>query len=47
MGEPLGMAVTLRAGRREILHDPEHPSALRLPVLPARPQLLSISKKDV
>jgi putative CocE/NonD family hydrolase len=46
-GEPLGTGVTLRAGRREILHDPEHQSALRLPVLPARPQLLPISKKDV
>ncbi|WBB67391.1 CocE/NonD family hydrolase [Micromonospora sp. WMMD812] len=32
-GEPLGTAITLRAGRREILHDPEHPSALLLPIL--------------
>ncbi|MGS2615172.1 CocE/NonD family hydrolase [Micromonospora sp. LZ34] len=32
-GEPLGTAVTLRAGRREILHDPEHPSAVVLPVV--------------
>ncbi|SCL37137.1 hypothetical protein GA0070624_5770 [Micromonospora rhizosphaerae] len=32
-GEPLGTAVTLRAGRREILHDPEHPSAIVLPIL--------------
>ncbi|PSK63537.1 Cocaine esterase [Micromonospora sp. MH33] len=34
-GEPLGTAVTLRAGWREVLHDPEHPSALVLPVVPA------------
>ncbi|MFC3500322.1 CocE/NonD family hydrolase [Micromonospora krabiensis] len=32
-GEPLGTAVTLRAGRRLILHDPEHPSAVFLPVV--------------
>ncbi|WP_341716812.1 CocE/NonD family hydrolase [Micromonospora sp. FIMYZ51] len=32
-GEPLGAAVTLRAGYREILHDPEHPSAVVLPVV--------------
>ncbi|MFI6264123.1 CocE/NonD family hydrolase [Micromonospora sp. NPDC051006] len=32
-GEPLGTAVTLRAGRREILHDPAHPSRLLLPVV--------------
>ncbi|MFG2100333.1 CocE/NonD family hydrolase [Micromonospora echinaurantiaca] len=38
-GEPLGTAVTLRAGRREILHDPEHPSAIVLPVLASIPQL--------
>ncbi|MFI7488156.1 CocE/NonD family hydrolase [Micromonospora echinaurantiaca] len=38
-GEPLGTAVTLRAGRREILHDPEHPSAIVLPVLASVPQL--------
>jgi uncharacterized protein len=31
-GEPLGTAVTLRAGEREILHDPERPSAVYLPV---------------
>lgn len=31
-GEPLGTAVTLRAGGREILHDPAHPSAVYLPV---------------
>ncbi|MBO4141967.1 CocE/NonD family hydrolase [Micromonospora tulbaghiae] len=34
-GEPLGTAVTLRAGWREILHDCEHPSALVLPLVPA------------
>ncbi|MFJ6196472.1 CocE/NonD family hydrolase [Micromonospora sp. NPDC092111] len=38
-GEPLGTAVTLRAGRREILHDPAHPSLLVLSVAPADPQL--------
>ncbi|MFG2055937.1 CocE/NonD family hydrolase [Micromonospora sp. NPDC048930] len=31
-GEPLGTAVTLRAGWREVLHDPGHPSAIVLPV---------------
>ncbi|MEU4567383.1 CocE/NonD family hydrolase [Micromonospora sp. NPDC023956] len=31
-GEPLGTAVTLRAGWREVLHDPAHPSAVHLPV---------------
>ncbi|MFJ8578786.1 CocE/NonD family hydrolase [Micromonospora sp. NPDC093277] len=31
-GEPLGTAVTLRAGWREILHDPVHPSAIVLPL---------------
>lgn len=31
-GEPLGTAVTLRAGWREVRHDPEHPSVLHLPV---------------
>ncbi|MEU9826033.1 CocE/NonD family hydrolase [Micromonospora chersina] len=36
-GEPLGTAVTLRAGWREVLHDSEHPSALVLPVVPASP----------
>ncbi|MGR6321001.1 CocE/NonD family hydrolase [Micromonospora soli] len=34
-GEPLGTAVTLRAGWREILHDPGHPSAIVLPISPA------------
>ncbi|SCG42716.1 hypothetical protein GA0070609_1214 [Micromonospora echinaurantiaca] len=38
-GEPLGTAITLRAGRREILHDPEHPSAIVLPVLSSVPPL--------
>ncbi|MDZ5442869.1 CocE/NonD family hydrolase [Micromonospora sp. 4G57] len=37
-GEPLGTAVTLRAGGREILHDPEHPSAIILPLLDLGPQ---------
>ncbi|GIJ23980.1 CocE/NonD family hydrolase [Micromonospora lutea] len=32
-GEPLGAAVTLRGGFREIMHDPEHPSAVVLPVV--------------
>ncbi|BCJ61288.1 CocE/NonD family hydrolase [Micromonospora endophytica] len=32
-GEPLGAAVALRAGYREILHDPEHPSAVVLPIV--------------
>jgi len=31
-GEPLGTATELRAGRREVFHDPERPSALLLPV---------------
>ncbi|WP_433386547.1 CocE/NonD family hydrolase [Micromonospora sp. KLBMP9576] len=31
-GEPLGTAITLRAGWREVLHDPERPSAVVLPV---------------
>lgn len=35
-GEPLGTAVTLRAGWREILHDPQHPSALVLPTYEGR-----------
>jgi putative CocE/NonD family hydrolase len=30
-GEPLGSAVTLRPGHREILHDPAHPSGIILP----------------
>ncbi|MGW3899248.1 CocE/NonD family hydrolase [Micromonospora profundi] len=32
-GEPLGAAVTLRAGKRQVLHDPEHPSAVLLPIV--------------
>ncbi|MDG4796666.1 CocE/NonD family hydrolase [Micromonospora sp. WMMD1082] len=32
-GEPLGAAVTLRGGYREIMHDPDHPSAVVLPVV--------------
>ncbi|MFI2712502.1 CocE/NonD family hydrolase [Micromonospora sp. NPDC018662] len=32
-GEPLGTAVTLRAGWREVWHDREHPSALLLPLV--------------
>ncbi|MEU5726873.1 CocE/NonD family hydrolase [Micromonospora sp. NPDC047738] len=36
-GEPLGTAVTLRAGWREVLHDPAHPSALVLPQAAAAP----------
>ncbi|MEU7997322.1 CocE/NonD family hydrolase [Micromonospora sp. NPDC049060] len=32
-GEPLGTAVTLRAGWREILHDPQCPSAVLLPIM--------------
>ncbi|MEV1157831.1 CocE/NonD family hydrolase [Micromonospora chokoriensis] len=41
-GEPLGTAVTLRAGWRQVLHDPEHPSALLLPTVhsaPAQPPI--------
>ncbi|PZF98927.1 CocE/NonD family hydrolase [Micromonospora deserti] len=37
-GEPLGTAVTLRAGWREVLHDPEYPSAVLLPTVHAGPQ---------
>lgn len=32
-GEPLGSATTLKIAHQEIFHDPEHPSALELPVL--------------
>ncbi|WBB54108.1 CocE/NonD family hydrolase [Verrucosispora sp. WMMD573] len=32
-GEPLGAAMTLRGGFREIMHDPDHPSAVVLPVV--------------
>ncbi|MEU1590930.1 CocE/NonD family hydrolase [Micromonospora sp. NPDC005710] len=41
-GEPLGAAVTLRAGWRQVLHDPAHPSALLLPIVhsaPAQPPI--------
>ncbi|MDG4799737.1 CocE/NonD family hydrolase [Micromonospora sp. WMMD980] len=34
-GEPLGTAVTLRAGWREVLHDHAHPSAVLLPLVTA------------
>ncbi len=34
-GEPLGTAVTLRAGWREVMHDPAHPSAVVLPIVHA------------
>ncbi|MFB9239032.1 CocE/NonD family hydrolase [Plantactinospora siamensis] len=34
-GEPLGSAVRMRAGHREIFHDPAHPSVVHLPVLPS------------
>ena len=32
-GEPMGTAVAVRAGWREVLHDPEHPSSITLPVV--------------
>lgn len=32
-GEPLGEAITLRGGFREIMHDPDHPSAVVLPIV--------------
>lgn len=35
-GEPLGTAITLQAGWREILHDPRHPSAVVLPTVEYR-----------
>ncbi|MCL7455735.1 CocE/NonD family hydrolase [Micromonospora sp. MSM11] len=38
-GEALGSAVTLRAGWREILRDPQCPSAVVLPIMPPAPQL--------
>lgn len=31
-GEPMGTAVAARAGWREVLHDPDHPSSITLPV---------------
>ncbi|AEB46324.1 MULTISPECIES: CocE/NonD family hydrolase [Micromonospora] len=39
-GEPLGTAITLRGGFREILHDPERPSAVVLPVVHSGSQLV-------
>ncbi|WP_372444108.1 CocE/NonD family hydrolase [Micromonospora antibiotica] len=41
-GEPLGTAITLRAGLRQILHDPSHPSRLVLPTVPVNSQLRPI-----
>ena len=38
-GEPLGAAITLRVGWRQVLHDPSHPSRLLLPRCPPAPQL--------
>ncbi|WP_422735935.1 CocE/NonD family hydrolase [Micromonospora sp. WMMD729] len=38
-GEPLGTAVTLRAGWRQVLHDPAHPSVLVLPIVHTAPAL--------
>ncbi|PWU59707.1 hypothetical protein DLE60_14990, partial [Micromonospora globispora] len=45
-GEPLGTAVTLRAGRRAILHDPAHPSAIVLPLAGATPLPVGDSRLD-
>lgn len=36
-GEPLGTAVTLRVGWRQVLHDPTHPSAVLLPIVHSAP----------
>ncbi|HEY8884941.1 MAG TPA: CocE/NonD family hydrolase, partial [Chloroflexota bacterium] len=36
-GEPLGTGTSLKAADQEIFHDPEHSSALLLPVLGRRP----------
>ncbi|MFB6843359.1 hypothetical protein ACFCXS_00595 [Streptomyces sp. NPDC056373] len=33
-GEPLTTATTLRAADQQVFHDPEHPSAIVLPVRP-------------
>jgi hypothetical protein len=33
-GEPIATATTLRAADHEVLHDPDHPSAVVLPVSP-------------
>ncbi|MEU7924856.1 CocE/NonD family hydrolase [Micromonospora sp. NPDC049107] len=38
-GEPLGTAVTLRAGWRQVLSGPAHPSALLLPIVHSAPAL--------
>jgi putative CocE/NonD family hydrolase len=35
-GEPLGTAIALRAGNREIFHDPDRPSAVFLPIVDLR-----------
>ncbi|GAC1482005.1 MAG: CocE/NonD family hydrolase [Candidatus Dormibacteria bacterium] len=40
-GEPLGTGRTLNAAEQEVFHDPEHPSAVLLPVLSRRPATLS------
>jgi predicted acyl esterase len=45
-GEPLGTAVTLRAGWREILHDPQCPSAVVLPIMSAGSQV-SVGGKNL
>lgn len=45
-GEPLGTAVTLRAGRRAILHDPAHPSAIVLPLAGPTPLPADESRLD-
>ncbi|MFJ9248528.1 CocE/NonD family hydrolase [Streptomyces sp. NPDC101776] len=37
-GEPRATATTLRAGNQEVFHDPEHPSAILLPVCPTTPK---------
>ncbi len=31
-GEPLATAVTFRSAEQEVLHDPDHPSAIELPI---------------
>ncbi|MFG1885142.1 CocE/NonD family hydrolase [Micromonospora sp. NPDC049102] len=38
-GEPLGTAVTLRPGWRQVLHDPAHPSVLLLPIVHSAPPM--------
>jgi putative CocE/NonD family hydrolase len=37
-GEPLATATTMKVARQEVFHDPEHPSALVLPVYAGRPK---------